>query len=101
MSATAAIAVLGDRGADLDADQPAFTYVFDPQKHSYSPAAASFNTLMSSLCIFSIACITRSAFARSVLESSSPRTGGTICQETPNLSFTQPHRSFSPPSESL
>src|SRR5215469_1397950 len=31
----------------------------------------------------------------------SPNTLGTICHDTPNLSFNHPHSSFSPPSESL
>src|SRR5258707_10817692 len=32
---------------------------------------------------------------------SSPKAEGTICQESPYLSFSQPHLSFDPPSDSL
>ena len=53
--------------------------------------------LMSSLPIPSIAFIARSAASRSELASISGRTFGTICQDTPNLSFSQPHWPGSPP----
>lgn len=56
---------------------------------------------MSILLIFSMTSITRCALARSGSLSISPRTVGTICQETPNLSFNQPHCALEPPAESF
>jgi hypothetical protein len=45
--------------------------------------------------------MTRWAFAWSASVSSSMSTFGTICHDTPNLSFSQPHGPSSPPSESV
>jgi hypothetical protein len=47
------------------------------------------------------AAITRSVFPASWSCIISPRADGTICQDRPNLSFSQPHCPCSPPSESL
>src|SRR5919201_2415083 len=69
-------------------------------RHAYAAAARS-SSAISTLPIFSIAAITRCDFSRSGSLSSSGRRVGTICHETPNLSFSQPHGPGSPPSESL
>src|SRR5919199_5929399 len=45
--------------------------------------------------------MTFSDFSASLSCIISPQTLGTICHETPNLSFNQPHCSCSPPSESF
>src|SRR5919197_2207477 len=45
--------------------------------------------------------MTFSDFSASLSCIISPKTRGTICHETPNLSFNQPHCSCSPPSESF
>src|SRR5579859_387698 len=52
---------------------------------------------MSNLAIFSIACIARSAPARSGPPSNSGNTDGTICQNTPKRSRSHPHRRTDPP----
>lgn len=52
---------------------------------------------MSSFFILSIACTARLARSVSLWPSSSPRTRGTICQDTPKRSFSQPHGPCSPP----
>src|SRR5260370_39277544 len=46
-------------------------------------------------------CMTLFAFPASLSCSSLPRTEGMICQDRPNLSFSQPHLPFSPPAERL
>src|SRR5437870_386191 len=56
---------------------------------------------MSSFFIWSIAFMTFSDFFASLSCTISPKILGTICHETPNLSFNQPHCSSSPPSESF
>src|SRR6266699_264507 len=56
---------------------------------------------MSSFFIFSMDCITRFAFWGSLSPSSLPSTVGTICQDSPNLSLSQPHSSLDPPADSL
>src|SRR5207245_11650177 len=45
--------------------------------------------------------MTFSDFFESLSCNISPKTVGTICHDTPYLSLSQPHCSFSPPSESL
>src|SRR5947209_14980855 len=45
--------------------------------------------------------MTSSDFLASLSCNMSLKTLGTICHDTPNLSFNQPHCSFSPPSESF
>src|SRR5215467_2557159 len=45
--------------------------------------------------------MTRFDFSASLSPRSLPRTEGMICQDRPYLSFSQPHRSFLPPSESF
>src|SRR5207245_5390758 len=45
--------------------------------------------------------MTRFALAGSLSPSSLPKTVGTICHDTPYLSWSQPHWSFRPPAESL
>src|SRR4051794_30721543 len=55
---------------------------------------------MSILSICSSACMTRLDFAASWLCNSSASAVGVICHDTPNLSFSQPQRLFSPPAES-
>src|SRR6202521_6202292 len=45
--------------------------------------------------------MTRFAFSASLSCNILPRTEGTICHDRPYLSFSQPHRWFSPPSESF
>src|SRR5918911_267494 len=44
--------------------------------------------------------MTLSDFLASLSCNISPKSLGTICHDTPNLSFSQPHCSSSPPSES-
>ncbi len=68
---------------------------------SYAPSWACRNRLMSIFAICSIASITRFAFAGSLSLNSSPSTVSTICQDTPNLSFSQPHCDSCPPAESF
>src|SRR5579859_2257625 len=65
------------------------------------PWYARCNSLVSILLIFSIACITRFDFSGSGSCISCISARGMICQERPNLSFSQPHRLFSPPAESF
>src|SRR6266567_4657554 len=48
-----------------------------------------------------MACMTLFDFCPSLSFSSLPKTEGMICHDRPNLSFSQPHRSFLPPSESF
>src|SRR5690242_4528364 len=45
--------------------------------------------------------MTLSDFLASLSSNISPKALGTICHDTLNLSFNQPHCSFSPPSESF
>src|SRR2546425_5245703 len=56
---------------------------------------------MSILVICIIACMTRCDFTGSLSCSSSIRTRGTICQDRPNLSLSQPHCPGAPPAESF
>src|SRR5438552_11411498 len=56
---------------------------------------------MSSFTILSTACITRCDFAASLSLNNSPKTVGTICQESPYLSLSQPHCTSLPPAESF
>src|SRR5437016_9244649 len=63
--------------------------------------AACFNFLMSSFTILSMACMTRCDFAASLSLNNSPKTVGTICHATPNLSLSQPHCASWPPAESF
>src|SRR5437867_4033308 len=62
-----------------------------------APANAACNAAMSILTIFIIASDARLALARSGSAIISPRMVGTICHETPNRSFSQPHCSAEPP----
>src|SRR5581483_5696576 len=59
------------------------------------------NFLMSNLTILSMACMTRCDFAASLSLKSLPKIVGTICQESPYLSFSQPHWTSVPPAESF
>src|SRR5206468_2490458 len=59
--------------------------------HGYFPFAARFKGSMSSLTIWSICFMTRSRTFGSLSRISSERIVGTTCQESPNLSFSQPH----------
>src|SRR5262245_51535216 len=61
-----------------------------------SYAARSFAT--SSLCIWSMACTIRPTFSESSPDIISSNSLGTICQDMPYLSFSQPHMLSSPPS---
>ena len=63
-------------------------------------AAARSSWAMSNFTILSIASPTRFAFSRSGSAMSSASTLGTICQERPYLSLSQPHCSADPPSSS-
>src|SRR6185436_2834612 len=63
--------------------------------------AACFSFLMSSFTIFNMACMTRCDFAASLSCNISTKIVGTICQESPYLSFSQPHCTSLPPAESL
>ena len=45
--------------------------------------------------------MTRFVFTGSLSCINSPRTVGTICQDRPNLSVSQPHWDFAPPSDSF
>src|SRR5258708_19561329 len=56
---------------------------------------------MSSLTICIMACMTRCDFAASLSLSNFPKIVGTICQESPYLSLSQPHCTSLPPAESL
>lgn len=56
---------------------------------------------MSNFVICSIAFITRLDLTRSLPPNNSRRAAGTICQDRPYLSFSQPHWPFSPPAERL
>src|SRR2546422_11610865 len=56
---------------------------------------------MSSFTILSMACMTRCDFAASLSLNNSPKTVGTICQDMPDLSFSQPHCTSFPPAESF
>src|SRR5205823_8928339 len=67
----------------------------------YACAAARSRPSISIFFMFSIACMTRCDFSRSGSERSSGSTVGTICHDTPNLSFSHPQGPSSPPSESL
>src|SRR5262245_32878119 len=67
----------------------------------YCPAYARCSIAMSSFFICIIASPTRLVFAPSLSANSLPSTVGTTCQETPYLSFSQPHCTFCPPVESL
>ena len=62
---------------------------------------ASFKRLMSILTICSMASMTRFDFCGSLSCNSSFKTVGMICQDTPNLSCSQPHRFGVPPAESF
>lgn len=62
-----------------------------PRGSGSQPCAAASSAAMSSFDIWSMACMTRPAFSRSGSVSSSPRIGGTICQDRPYLSLSQPH----------
>src|SRR5258708_2542796 len=64
-------------------------------RHTPPNAACSF--ARSSFCIPIIACIARPDFALSLSESIPPSCFGTICQDTPNLSTSQPHCTSLPP----
>src|SRR6185295_2589949 len=67
-----------------------------------APAAARSSVLMSIFTICIMAFIARSDFALSLDISSLGSWSGMICQETPNLSVTQPHWiSLPPPLSSL
>ena len=57
----------------------------------YPPAAAFSSVAMSIFFIVIIACIARPAFPGSGEVKSFPRISGTICHDSPNLSFSQPH----------
>src|SRR5881396_1718248 len=56
---------------------------------------------MSSLTILSMACMTRCDFAASLSLNNSPKTVGTICQESPYLSLSQPHCASLPPADNF
>jgi hypothetical protein len=56
---------------------------------------------MSNFFIFNMAVMTRPDFTGGLSAGRSPKIAGTICQDTPNLSFGQPYACFSPPAESL
>src|SRR5580692_7702455 len=56
---------------------------------------------MSSLVILNIASMTFFDFFGDLSCNSRPRAEGTICQEMPNLSLSQPHFPLSPPAESF
>src|SRR5437762_12480990 len=56
---------------------------------------------MSSFFILSSALITRSDLAGSLSRNSSCKTVGTICHDSPYLSFNQPHSTCFPPAESF
>ncbi len=60
-------------------------------RNHHSCSYALFKPAISILTICSIACMTRPDFAASLSCSSLPKMVGTICQESPNLSFSQPH----------
>src|SRR5947208_801507 len=62
---------------------------------------ASCSCSMSIFFIVSIACNTRCDLAPSGSASSLPNAVGMICHDRPNLSFSQPQRSFDPPSDSF
>ncbi len=70
--------------------------VSDPRAH---PDYALSSTAMSGLVMPNIACVTRCARARSSPTSRRGNTSGTICQETPNRSLSQPQTFSCPPSE--
>src|SRR5438105_2529904 len=72
----------------------------DVGEHDYLPAWARFSSAMSSFFILSIACITFPEFFAPSAKSS-PIIVGAICQERPNLSFSQPHGPSWPPSQSF
>src|SRR5207248_2092281 len=66
--------------------------------------AASYAFLRSSITILfisSIACITACDLAGFGSLISLPRAAGITCHDNPYLSFTQPHRLFSPPADSF
>jgi len=65
---------------------------------SHFRLAAFSKAAMSILSISISAFMTRAAFALSGSANISPRTTGLICQESPNLSLSQPHRPVDPPS---
>src|SRR5688572_29445484 len=67
----------------------------------YYDSHACFSVLMSSLSILSIASMTFFDFLASLLPSNSLKTVGTICQDKPYLSLSQPHRDSCPPAESF
>ena len=64
------------------------------------PAAAASRSAMMIFFIWNSACPTRPATSGSAELNSSVNRVGTTCQETPNLSFSQPHWPSSPPSVS-
>src|SRR5579864_777783 len=68
---------------------------------SHSCSYARFSPAISILFICSMAFRTLFAFTGSLSCSMGPRTEGITCQDRPYLSFSQPHRLFSPPSESF
>ena len=64
----------------------------------YFRSYASFRIVMSIFCISSIAFITRSDFSEFLSCNISIKIVGTICHDTPNLSFSQPQCDSCPPS---
>src|SRR5205085_9075976 len=70
-----------------------------PDLHATAlPRYAFSSSAMSSFFILSIACIAASELPDFESLSIWPRTSGTICHDTPNRSFSQPHGPSSPPS---
>src|SRR3569833_3101329 len=66
-----------------------------------TPLYAASRPAISILVIFIIASITRFAFIGALPYINLPKAFGIICQVTPNLSVSQPQRSFWPPSDSF
>ena len=64
----------------------------------HSPLYACCSVFRSSLSIWSMAFMTRDAFAASLSLSIPPSEFGMICHDSPNLSFNHPHRLGAPPS---
>ena len=83
----------------LSAGRPMYTSP-SPTSHPATqfPSYACCNWFRSSFCIWSIASNVRFDFAGSGSPSIRPRAVGTICHDSPNLSFSQPHRLGAPPS---
>src|SRR5258708_22997967 len=70
-------------------------------RRRYGPSYARCKPAISILSIFIMACITRPDLEGSLSPNSLPSAEGMICHDKPNLSLSQPHLSFFPPSESL